>query len=429
MSAVRTCTLEGPFTDAAGKRYFRVRIRLADGSRPRFRVPDDKGYSEERARQWGAWLQEQEDARGGLLKKRQAVELAAKPANDTRDGDLWFDAWEQHRVRKGLTSTRDNRTHYREHIGPTLGWTHVRDWTVDDLRGLVAALDSKVDAGEMSWKYAINVWATARRMVRDAVKSKIDALRVRKDNPAADVEGPDRGDDKAKQFLYPSEFLKFVWCSTVPMQWRRAVAQAIYLFPRDGEHRVLDLEDVDLEHETVHIHQAWDRRARTTKPTKTGVSRRFNIEPNLLPLLRTIHAEKGGAGPIADLPSERDMARGLRRWLKKAGITRRELHDTKSRTTKPLTWHDLRATGLTWMAVRGDEPLKIMQRAGHERFETTQIYVRTAEAIRDGFGQVFPPLPPLHWPTSLAHQTEKLNEVGGADGTRTRGLRRDRPAL
>jgi hypothetical protein len=82
----------------------------------------------------------------------------------------------------------------------------------------------------------------------------------------------------------------------------------------------------------------------------------------------------------------------LRRWLRKAGVTRRELFED-TRTTKSLTWHDLRATGLTWMAVRGDEPLKIMQRAGHGRFETTQRYVREAENLRDGFGEVFPPLP------------------------------------
>jgi hypothetical protein len=45
------------------------------------------------------------------------------------------------------------------------------------------------------------------------------------------------------------------------------------------------------------------------------------------------------------------------------------------------------------MAVRGDEPLRIMQRAGHTDFRTTQLYIREAEAIRDGFGEVFPSLP------------------------------------
>lgn len=52
-----------------------------------------------------------------------------------------------------------------------------------------------------------------------------------------------------------------------------------------------------------------------------------------------------------------------------------------------------RARACNWMAVRGDEPLKIMQRAGHTDFRTTQLYVREAEAVREGFGDVFPPLP------------------------------------
>jgi hypothetical protein len=64
-------------------------------------------------------------------------------------------------------------------------------------------------------------------------------------------------------------------------------------------------------------------------------------------------------------------------------------------TTKAITWHDLRATGCTWMAIAGVDPAKIQQRAGHERYDTTQRYVREAENLREGFGDVFPPLPPL----------------------------------
>jgi hypothetical protein len=54
---------------------------------------------------------------------------------------------------------------------------------------------------------------------------------------------------------------------------------------------------------------------------------------------------------------------------------------------------DLRGTGLTWMAIRGDDPLKIQQRAGHTSFEMTQKYIRTAEAVGEAIGDVFPPLP------------------------------------
>jgi integrase len=352
---------------------------------------------EHEARAHVAKMQADEDVHQGLLaKKRERLRArqVLAPVTNPEEADEWFNTWERSRVARGLTSTADNRAHYYKHVHPAVGGKHVRDWTVDDARAIVRALDEKVRASDISWKYAINCWATARKMCRDAVSSKLDALRVRTDNPALAVEGPDRGENKSKPFLFPSEFLRFVECEDVPLRWRLAVTLAVYLFPRHGELRVLRWEDgaVDLEHGTIHIHRSWDKRARKVTSTKTGSTRRFSIEPALLPLLRHMSDRAGGKGPVLDLVSEPEMAVGLRRWLAKAGITRPELHTTTG-TTKKLSWHDLRATGLTWMAVRGDEPLKIMQRAGHTNFQTTQIYVRTAEAIRDGFGTPFPRLP------------------------------------
>jgi hypothetical protein len=96
--------------------------------------------------------------------------------------------------------------------------------------------------------------------------------------------------------------------------------------------------------------------------------------------------------PASGRAPQRNMARKLRRYLKIAGVTRPELHEG-SPTRKQLTWHDLRATGITWMAIRGDDPLKIKQRAGHTTFSTTERYIRQAEAVREGFGEVFPELP------------------------------------
>ncbi len=59
-----------------------------------------------------------------------------------------------------------------------------------------------------------------------------------------------------------------------------------------------------------------------------------------------------------------------------------------------MTFHDLRSTGITWCAVRGDEPLRIKQRAGHATFSTTEGYIREAENLREtNFGTPFPPLP------------------------------------
>jgi len=128
-----------------------------------------------------------------------------------------------------------------------------------------------------------------------------------------------------------------------------------------------------------------------------------------------------------DLPSERAMARNLRRWLWKANVRRPELH-VGTPTRKALTWHDLRATGATWMAVRGDDPLKIKQRCGHRTFSTTELYVREAEAVREGFGDPFPALPaallgiapnrPGRFSRSRSSQKQAV--LGGVDGTRRR---------
>lgn len=118
--------------------------------------------------------------------------------------------------------------------------------------------------------------------------------------------------------------------------------------------------------------------------------------------------------------------------LPHANVTRHELHHTDE-TRKALTWHDLRATGITWTAIRGDDPLHIQHRAGHTSFSTTQGYIRQAEAVREGFGDVFPPLAVLLSDTErskLRYQKGRRSELAarnlftkasGEGGIRTRG--------
>lgn len=180
------------------------------------------------------------------------------------------------------------------------------------------------------------------------------------------------------------------------------------------------------------MHQAFERRARTVGSTKSGRSRRFAIEAALLPLLRVMHAECGGKGEVALIPNR--MASRLRDRLLKAKITRKELTDETSKATRPLSWHDRRATGLTWCAVRGDDAMKIMQRAGHSDLATTMIYVRTAEAIGQGFGEVFPPIPeallePDPDGESSGTSETPTEETGAGHGIRTRDIQLGKLAL
>lgn len=215
-------------------------------------------------------------------------------------------------------------------------------------------------------------------------------LRVRIDNPCVGIVPPDMDDAKELQWLYPDEFMRLMACELVPLAARRLYALAVYLFVRAGELKALDWSDVDIERGIVSIRVAWDRETDEVKQTKTGNKsiRRFAIEPNLLPLLRAMHAARAGrddaaAEVVGGGPAQ--ASRGRSHRPRRAVSQRREC--------KRLRFHDLRGTGLTWMAIRGDDPLKIQQRAGHTSFEMTQKYIRTAEAVGEAIGGVFPPLP------------------------------------
>jgi len=265
----------------------------------------------------------------------------------------------------------------------------------EEIEDLVSALDSEILAGQLWWKTATEIWSATRCLFRAASRSKNRALRVRADDPTEGVEPPERGPKKGKQYLFPSEFLQLMEELEVPLEWRRACALAVYLYLRPGELDALTWPDVDLVHGVVHIHCSTCGTTGRVKEIKTGETRRVPIEPALLPLLEAMHEQAGGEGKVSPLGAINDnLARRLRHFLRVAGVRREELFDLDDRTRKAMTFYDLRATGITWMALRGDNPLAIKQRAGHRRFETTEGYIREAENLRAAnAGQPFPELP------------------------------------
>ena len=314
------------------------------------------------------------------------------PQGKAETARQWLGRWEKDRKARGL-QTRSSVGVVVKFLGEHAD-RPIADITRDDLEGRIEWADRCVRDGTIrKWKTAQNAWGLVAKAFDDACNAKTRGLRVRRDNPAQGVRGPDRGEKTGKVYLYPTELLALFACERVPQRWKRIFALATYLYVRPGELEALEWEDVDIERGIVHVHRAIDRDRGGTKATKTDMPRRFPIEPALLPLLDAMKRESGGHGVVVTMPPMEDWARRLRKYVGWAGITRRELTESTP-TRKQLTFYDLRATGITWRAVRGDDPLKIMSGAGHKEFRTTQIYIREAEVLRDGFGSVFPPLPP-----------------------------------
>ena len=377
---------------------WKAQLSLLDGTRPWIPLPDTLPHNPEgraRARELARKLTE--EARLTAAVRSDAV---GAPAGETLRE--WCSRWLAEREVRGLATVRTDRARLTTHVFPRIGSKRIAAITREQLEDLVTHLDRRVRAEELAWKTAINAWTLVSKMFSDACNAKDRALRVRTDNPAREVRGPDRGVRKTKVYLFPSEFLTLVRCPRLPLVTRRLYAVAIYTFARAGELEVLGWQDLDLDHASAHIHRGADRDHKRVKATKSGVARRIPLESEILPLLRAMRAEAGVVGRVfPTMPVEQDLADNLRKDLKAAGVTREELFVTDA-TRKNMTFHDLRATGITWAAVRGDELSKIQRRAGHTTPGTTDLYIREADAIRQGFGEVFPPLP-----------TELL---GGAEG-------------
>ena len=399
MGTPRTGTLEPAWTDKDGRTRYTAKIRLGDGTRFRRHVPLEKCVSKEKAKGWAEWLQEQEDANGAILAAKIAERAAETGVSPSSEGGETVAQYAKRWLlaRKGrVRRLRDNRAHLEHHVLPVLGPLLMARVARPDVERFVDALDAKVRKGELGAKSAKNIWGTCTRLFRDAAFAKPSTgLRRLQVDPTRDVQGPeDDQQDKLLQFLYPSEFSTFVACEDVPRAWRRNVAVAVYLCLRDGEQRALRWPSVDLVHGVVTIGETFDRRTgKAREGTKGGAARQVPIPAELLPLLQAMHDQAKGKGLVCDLPSLRDMARGLRRYLDRAGVTRRALH-TGTSASKPCRWHDLRATGLTWMAVRGDSATSIRDVAGHTQTSMTDRYMRQAGVLRGGrFGEVFPALP------------------------------------
>ena len=362
------------------------RVKKADGSRP-FVPLDPKILAD--------------DLEGA---KRCAVDtarwFAENPQGTPTPGEsntAYSMRWHDWREKRGLTCVKDDRARMANHVLAIIGHLEVRKTTRRDLEGLVESLDERIASGELGWKVAGMAWSNVARMFKDACSAKKLDLRVRDDNPAENVQAPERGMKKEKQYLWPSEFLALVSCPKVPLRWRRLFALAVYTYAHAGEIEALAWEAVTFDTMTLHLHQSVDRvrKRGRIKSTKTGVSRRIPLEAELYPLLRVLHDEEGGKGRVvAKMPSPGMLSRKLKHYLGKAGVKRAELFSGDA-TRKAITFHDLRATGITWMAARGDDPLRIKQRAGHASFGTTEGYIREAENLGASFGKVFPPLPDL----------------------------------
>lgn len=374
--------------------HWHAKVWLPDGTRKRIKLPEKVNSREKAKAMAEAIASKVESGRYAF-----PGEVSSQPITPKETFADYAQRWVEARRAKDLACSRDDFTRLRDHINPVLGHRPIVDITRDELLELVRQLDAKVDdpSQRFGWKTASHVWLTAKGVFKSACMSKDPAFVCRKDDPTDNVQGPDKGRQRERTYLYPSEFQALISCQAIPVKWRRMYALAVYTLSRAGELCALRWDAIDMDRGIINVRQSFDSKSNKVKPTKSGKARRVPIEKNLYPLLECIHRETGGEGNLVHVPPSK-MPTRLREHLRIAGITRTELFpppdgEDVASTWAPITFHDLRGTGVTWAALRGDEPLVIRQRAGHADFATTQRYLREAETLGKDSGVPFPPLP------------------------------------
>lgn len=395
----------------SGRFFFRL-SRSVDPTRKRHLVEDPNVTTLEQAQEIA------HKATLEALTERLRLSPKPDPSKQTDTVEEWFRKWcDEREARHYVENKRHDLGRLETHVFPVIGSWRMATIPRDNIEELVERLDEKIRSGALSWKTAATTWGVVTKGFRDACGGKMKALRIREphDNPTLGVQPPERGDEKEKAFLYPSEFWKLITSpalitgeglpphiaanvANASRRWLRSFVLAAYLGTRAGELAILDWQDIDLEHWSVTIRRAAKRDTgrKKEKRTKTGITRTFEIETTLRPLLLAMWAEQGKPkrGRIINLPHECDLSERFQRYLEWAGVDRASLFIDDA-TRCPITFKDLRATYATWRAIRGDDGLKIQRACGHKSFNTTTIYIRAAEDLGKRAGAPFPPLTPF----------------------------------
>jgi len=422
----------------------RISLVADPGCRPRVtcRPSPRSKQAEARAREWIAWRAEEANARKLTgadfgVKRRGAPAISERrplPAGVESVAE-WFKGFHKWKEGRGLSSVGDMRGRAKKWILPALEHKAMADITREDLEGIVRRLDDAIaafqakgpGAGRLSPSTAANVWGDLQHALEEACSAKDPALRVLSANPAQHVRGPETGAEREGQILYSDELRALLAGKSVrpdgvdvPMYRRRSYAMAVYTKARSSELEALTKTDVDLVHGTITISKQVDRASKATetapartatKQTKTKRVRTIDIEPNLRPLVEAlIECPAGQGGRLVHMPPPEDRAELLRKDLKTVGVTREALFVEHDPIRRSIVFHDLRDTGLTHMAVRGDSPIVIQWAGGHTDFKTTQGYIDRGRVEARRIGAPLPPLPPDLAPPGDEELSEELSE-------------------
>ena len=141
---------------------------------------------------------------------------------------------------------------------------------------------------------------------------------------------------------------------------------AILTGMRNGELFALTWNDIDFENEVISVTKAWTKKD-GLGPTKSSRNRYIPISKELEGFLRNL--KSNAVNPDNNVLEHHEkwiqgsQAKVLKDFCREIGIT-------------PIRFHDLRATFITQLLIRGVPLAKVMKIVGHSTIKTTMKYLR-----------------------------------------------------
>jgi integrase len=154
------------------------------------------------------------------------------------------------------------------------------------------------------------------------------------------------------------------------------VALAIYTMCRAGELRALTWADIDWHGRQITVNKTRDAKTGLKLGTKNFESRKVPINNELLAILEELRRETFSSPSEPILPHWREFASGEQGKPLKLICQSLQL--------PPIRFHDLRATGITLLLLKGVALTRVMLVAGHKRISSTNIYLRASGREAEG---------------------------------------------
>ena len=154
------------------------------------------------------------------------------------------------------------------------------------------------------------------------------------------------------------------------------VALALHTMCRAGELRALTWADIDWKGRQITVNKTRDAKTGLRLGTKTSEARKIPINNELLILLEELRRETFSSASDPILPHWREFASGEQGKPLKLIC--------QSLQIPPIRFHDLRATGITMLLLKGVALTRVMLVAGHKRISSTNIYLRASGREAEG---------------------------------------------